>query len=264
MTPDYDSILTATDSNVVTVTEFYKVGATVSSHTVPMQECGDVVADNGYVMVAMAVAFMAIAAILFLNRSALVYRLKDFFTSKRLYVDANAASNTKWKVNVFLLILISVASLSVMFWKEQVEQAGTALSYGLLVCAFFVLLATVYVKAWVYSLVNWVFYDSESSQCWMSIYLLMTATTAFPFYLLTLLDVCAVWSHEIVTGCVIMVVFLYESLLFYKLFINFRTQTDGYLLNILYFCTVELLPTLVANDVLVWVSRSVIVQNFVY
>ena len=48
MTPDYDSILTATDSNVVTVTEFYKVGATVSSHTVPMQECGDVVADNGY------------------------------------------------------------------------------------------------------------------------------------------------------------------------------------------------------------------------
>jgi len=78
------------------------------------------------------------------------------------------------------------------------------------------------------------------------------------------LDVCAVWSHEIVTGCVIMVVFLYESLLFYKLFINFRTQTDGYLLNILYFCTVELLPTLVVNDVLVWVSRSVIVQNFVY
>ena len=251
---DYDSMLTAVDSNVINVTEFYKVGATVPSRTVPMRACGEVAGDNDHVMVAMAVAFMVIAAILYVNRSALIYRIKDFFTSKRLFVDANASNNTKWKVCVFLLTLVSVASLSLIFWNGRVVLAGGMVPYRLMAAGFLVLLCFVHVKAWVYALVNWVFFDSEANQRWMSGYLMLTATTAFPFYLLALLDVCAVWNHEFVTQGVILVVVLYELLLFYKLFINFRARRDGYLLNILYFCTVELLPTLVLNDVMVWVS----------
>ncbi len=68
MMPDYDSILMATDSNVINVTEFYKVGAAVPSRTVPMREWGDGMADNDYTVVAMAVAFMVVAAILFALR----------------------------------------------------------------------------------------------------------------------------------------------------------------------------------------------------
>ena len=264
MVPDYDSILMATDSNVISVTEFYKAGTAVPSRTVPMREWGEGMAENDCTVVAMAVVFMVVAAILFVSRSVLIYRFKDFFASKRLFVDTNAASTIRWKVCVFVLTLVGVASLSLMFWKGQAELADAAMPYWLMAACFVVLLCFVYVKAGVYSLVNWVFFDGEANRRWMSGYFLLTATSAFPFYFLAMLDVCEVWNRELVTVGVIMVVILYELLLFYKLFINFRVRIDGYLVNILYFCTVELLPTLVLSHVTVWVSENVIVQKFIH
>lgn len=264
MVPDYDSILMATDPNVINVTEFYQVGIAVPSRTVPMREWGEGIAENDYAVVAMAAVFMVVAAILFVSRSVLIFRFKDFFASKRLFVDTNATSTIRWKVCVFLLTLVGAASLSLMYWRGQAELVDATVPYWLMAACFLVLLCFVYVKSWVYALVNWVFFDSEANRRWMSGYFLLTATSAFPFYFLAMLDVCDVWNRELVTAGVIMVVILYELLLFYKLFINFRVRIDGYLLNILYFCTVELLPTLVLSHVTVWVSENVIVQNLIH
>jgi hypothetical protein len=229
-----------------------------------MKECREEAASNGLVMATMALAFIVVAAIFFVSRSALMYRIKDFFASRRLYVDASDITSTKWKIYVFTLIFVSASSLSLMYWESLSEQAGSVVPYWLMAACFLVLLCFFYVKAWVYSLVNWVFFDSETSRSWMSGYLLLTALTAFPFYLIALLDVYGVWNHEFVIPGVILVVVVYELLLFYKLFINFPARRDGYLLNILYFCTVELLPTLVLNYGMVWVSGNVIVQNYIY
>ena len=95
-------------------------------------------------------------------------------------------------------------------------------------------------------------------------YLLMTALTAFLLYPLALLDIFAHVSRETVIGGAILVVFLYELLLFYKLTANFKVKKYGYMLIFLYFCSVELLPTLVFGHLAVWYSDNYLVKNILY
>ena len=127
-----------------------------------------------------------------------------------------------------------------------------------------VFLAFVYLKAGLYALVNWTFFDTDSNQRWMRGYLLMTALTAFLFYPLLLLDVFAHLRHEIVIGGAILVVIMYELLLFYKLNLNFRARKYGYMLIFLYFCTVELIPTLVLGHLAVWFCDNYLDNNILY
>ena len=70
--------------------------------------------------------------------------------------------------------------------------------------------------------------------------------------------------REIVTASVILVVLLYEILMFYKLFANFKKKKGGYLLFFLYFCSVEMLPALVVWDVAMLFSGNIIVKNLLY
>ena len=94
--------------------------------------------------------------------------------------------------------------------------------------------------------------------------MLLTTLTAFLFYPLALLDVFAHIRHEIVIGGAILVGVLYEFMLFYKLIANFRVKKYGYMLIFLYFCTVELLPTLVFGHLTVWLSDNYLVKNILY
>ena len=263
---DYDSILTAVDSNTINSTEFYKEGVSLPDLTVAMRERSFAVGGDSYVVGVMAVLFFVLAMVLYRHRVGfLLYGLKDFFTTKRQYADEKGDDNGSVALSIFLLIVTSVVSLSLLGLCGWVEQENPVeMPYGLMAALFVVGLCFVYLKAWLYSLVNWTFFDVESSQRWMSGYLFMTALTAFLFYPIALLDVFSPIDHEMVVRCVIGGVILYEILLFYKLLVNFKARKYGYLLNILYFCTVELLPTLVMACLAGGFSENVIVKNLFY
>ena len=183
----------------------------------------------------MAVMFFILAAILYRSRNVLWHRLKNFFTTKRTYTDDDTEGNSDEAIHVFLLISISAISLSCMFLDDRIALSSflpvTGIPYWLFGAGFVMCMAFIYFKAWLYLLVNWVFFDRDSSQRWIVGYLL--------------------------------VVVLYELLLFYKLITNFRVKKYGYMLIFLYFCSVELLPTLVFGHLAVWLSDS-LVNNILY
>ena len=213
--------------------------------------------------------FFVLAWVLFRSRAGLLFHLKAFFTNKRLYVKGDEKEdNTREALHAFMLMTVSALSLSLIYFDDLFDQSHVGLAMGvpywLFGAGFVVCFCFIYAKAWIYMLVNWVFFDRESSRSWMSGYFLMTSLTAFLFYPIALMDVFLDLDEEIVIWTTILVAFLYELLLFYKLCINFRGIKCAYLLNFLYFCSVELLPALVVGHLAMWFSESFIVKNILY
>lgn len=265
---NYDSILTATDSNVINKTEFYRVGASLPDVTVPMAERMYVVSEDGYVMAAMVLAFFVLAAVLYNCRTMFSCRLKDFFTTKRQYAEEQVNDNGGEAVGILLLTLIGAFSVSVIYFNDIVERCSevpvVSVPYWLYAVGILVFLCFVGLKSGLYALVNWVFFDKDSSKRWMQGYVFVTALTAFCFYPIALVETYSNSLREIVTASVILVVLLYEILMFYKLLANFKKKKGGYLLFFLYFCSIEMLPALVVWDVAMLFSGNIIVKNLLY
>ena len=264
----FDSILTAADSDVLSRTEFYKQGVTLPDHTVAMRERTYTMGGDDWMVGGMAVLFFVLAYVFYKSRVMLMYRLKDFFAAKRTYMEEQPKGNASEAVHLFLLLTASILSFSLMFLNGLIGQGGAPVvaeaPYWLLGAGFVVILSFVYVKAWLYVLVGWVFFDSESSKRWVAGYLLLTSLTAYLFYPIALVDIFFPWGHEVCSVCAILVVILYEMLLFYKLITNFKVKKYGYLVIILYFCSVELLPMLVLEHWAVWLSDNIIIENLLY
>lgn len=255
------------DSTFISRTDFYKVGVSLPDQTVAMRERAFVVGRDGYVVAGMAVMFAVLAVVVCRHRMALQRWLKDFFSKERQYVDEQMNDKGGEATGVFLLIAVGVLSLALIGFCGLVEGNGetaAGLPYGAIAVGGLMCLCFVYVKAWVYALVNWTFFDSESGERWMKGYLLLTGVTGVLFYLMALVDVFAPCGHEMVIGGVIGVAILYEILLFYRLLANFKVSKYGYLLVFLYFCAVELLPTLVMGWMAGGLDNDSIVKNLFY
>ncbi len=263
-----DSTWLASDSIPFQRKEFYKEEVVLPDRTVAMGQRGYVMGNDDYVVVGMVLMFLLLAVVVYKSRVALLYRLKSFFTEKRVYIEENVKGNSLEVFHVFLLLTVSACSLSIIFFDDLMEWNSfvsvTGVPYWFFAVGFVVCLCFIYLKAGIYSIVNWTFFDSDSSKRWMTGYFLITSLTAFFFYLIAVLDVFSNLAHEIVIGGAILVVVLYEMLLFYKLIVNFRVRKYGYMFIFLYFCSAELLPTLVFGHLAVWITDSFIVKNYLY
>ena len=224
--------------------------------------------SDNCLVVGMVLMLGILAMMLYWNRKAMLSRLANFFVSRRTYAPEDKEEGWETAVKVFLLTCVSMLSIITLclhgMVEEQELQEPAEMIYKLYGMAFLALMVFLYAKVGVYQLVNWTFFDSESSSVWMKGYLFITAMTAFLFYPVAMLDVFSGLSHELFTACAILVVILYESLLFYKLTINFRAKKYGYVFIILYFCSVELLPTLVFGHLAIWFNSKLLETNFIY
>lgn len=265
---DLGRILTTVDSNSVMRTGLYKTGEVVPDRDVAMSERNYAVATDEYILGGAIALFLAFAFIISHTRRVLAFRFKAFFAGDR-QVFADTPSSTYISVaNVFLVNCISAASISLMYFNYVAKSIhfnpALEIPYWMLLAVALAVFAFIYLKAGIYSLVNWVFFDRESTSNWMSSYLFATALTAFALLPLSMLDVFFCNTSSLVVGCAILIGILYELMLFYKLFANFKTKNYGYLLIFLYFCSVEALPALVLWNIMGWLTDNFIVKNILY
>jgi hypothetical protein len=251
----YDSIWrTAKDSALLNVPGFSQPRVDVPDHTVPMKVFEQGVGGDDYVVMGLVLMFFVLAVTFYKYRTAMFNRLKDFFATKRMYVDVASGDLGSESWYIFLLTSVGAISATIILMSHRVSEHGVneweGMPYWMFGAGYVIYMALVYAKAWLYVLVNWTFFDRENGKRWMAGYLLMTAVVPLLFYPIALMEVFAHASYEMVTTCGILVVILYEMLLFYKTLLNFKMKKYGYLLNILYFCSVELMPALVVGHLI--------------
>lgn len=261
---DYDSILTAQDTNFINTSQYYKVGKGMPDQGIPVVE-RPYVAGKDDVVIGVTVFMVLLLGIMFYRgRTTILYRLKDFFATRRTYSQENAVSGNHDAYSAFVLTTVSALSLSVLVFDYIGMNYGfervLGIPYWLFAGGYVLFMTFVYVKAWMYQLVNWTFFDRDSSSKWMSGYLLLTSISAYLVLPLSLVALLVEESHWIVKCCFIFVLIVYELLLFFRMFVNFGSKKYGYLLIFLYFCSVELMSAVVMSRIIQWTIDYIIVK----
>ena len=264
----YDSILTAVDSNVVNRSEFYAMGEHLPERGMRMAERGYAVMEDSRMLLLVLVLLFLMAFATYYSRSMMIYQAKLFFTTKRHFSEIGSMDKKLWAFDSFLLLCVSAFSLSLVWFDWLVERYQFSPTMGIpywLLCLIFILfMLYVYLRAWLYAVVNWTFFSRESSINWLTSYFLLTSLMAYLIFPVSLLGLVAVVSREIVVWGYVFAVVLYEFLLIFKLFVNFRVKKYGYFLFFLYFCSVELVPAFILWHVLRGFTDIFIEANVLY
>ena len=266
--PDYDSIFTAVRSNAMDSSAYYAVGCTIPDRDMAMSPCGYLVSTDDYVLSGALALFCMLSLVVYHCRTTMLQLLKDFFATERKFSMRGTADRGVWAYGAFVLISITALSLSLTGFdalnRHYQFSRVLGIPYWLFPLSYVLFMLYVYGKAYIYALVNWTFFDKESSAAWMSGYILQTALTALLVYPISLLNLLGAISFNFAILCYLFIAVLYEMLLLFKLFVNFRIKKYGILLIFLYFCCVELMPALVLWHLMSWSSDIFIEANVLY
>ncbi len=265
MTNDYDSILTAVDSSVINRSVYYATGKELPDHTFAMEGLPYSVSMDSAVVWCFMLIFLVLSASLYHRRRMLLFRARTFFTSRRVYSDSNVNENQNEWLNVLIISIAGSLSVGILIYYCLSRQYEFPDYYDkphwILLVGSLAAFAYVYLRAVVYAMVNWVFFDNDERHRWNVGYFLLTVAFGYAVGILSAVSVFLHLEIKTVTLCAVFVCILYEILHIYKLFVNFRFKRYGALLIFLYFCSVEILPIMLIGHILAWIFNSYFVYN---
>ena len=158
------------------------------------------------------------------------------------------------------LLSLTAAMVTFSYTQHEVDYYAFPETPYILFGAFFLLWMVYFlVKKMMADFVNWVFFRSEKIFTWRRAYTFLYVAEAMLFLPVALAVVYLPIPHEIVLFLVIGLIILVKILLLFKSYQIFFPKLYGSLHLIVYFCTLELMPLLVIQQVLTYAeSLSVI------
>ena len=196
-------------------------------------------------MIVSAIAFFVLFTfVLYRSRMVFIYKINTFFSSRQIYSSNEVNISNQETIDIILLIVIGCISTGIIFYSDMIVHDSP--HYGVLLLLSLGIMLLIGIKGLLYSLVNWTFFSLDKGRSWLSAFFFSVAvvsTIAFPLSLLRVFCVDLIIN---VTNCLIGLVILQKIILLCKLYVNFRPKKYGGLLFFLYFCSVEIMPTLIA------------------
>lgn len=188
--------------------------------------------------------FVLFTFVLYRSRMVFMYKISTFFSSRQVYASDEVNVSSREIIDILLLIVLGCISAGIVISADISHQ--TTARYGLVLllalgCALLIIL-----KGIIYALVNWTFFSVNQGNIWLSSFLFSVAIVSALAFPLSLLQVFGVDLLINVTHCLIGIIILQKIILLCKLYVNFRPKKYGGLLFFLYFCSVEIMPTLIA------------------
>lgn len=201
-------------------------------------------ANDDIVMICVVLLFALFTLVLYRSRMIFLYKINTFFSSRQTYAANEISTSNEEFVDIMLLIMIGCLSVSSILYNG-ITPMGEGARYGLLMIMFIKVLLLIVLKGMIYSLVNWTFFTPDSGRGWLSAYFFSVAVVSILTFPLALLSIFHNKMQTSLTYCLFGIVILQKILLLCKLYVNFRPKGYGSLLFFLYFCSVEMMPSLV-------------------
>ena len=107
-----------------------------------------------------------------------------------------------------------------------------------------VLISYLIIKWFIYSFINWVFFEKEKNKLWIEAVFNIIAALGFILFITALYIVFLDSEFHFSAKIILIIIFISKILLFYKCFRYFFRGFHGVLHLILYFCTLEIIPDL--------------------
>ena len=186
------------------------------------------------------------------SKESIKRHFKDFFRPQKENTTEHSITGTERQLQLllgmFTCLLFALTffiytrhKLGSTFVVEQYEMIGI---YTATFMVYFL------AKAWLYDIVNWVFFDDKKKQQWHDTFILFTAlegTLLIPPVLLLAYFSLSVQSGIIYTAFVVIFI---KILSLFKAYIIFFEQKSRFLQFFLYFCALEIMPLFYIGGIL--------------
>ncbi|MCI2086891.1 MAG: DUF4271 domain-containing protein [Prevotella sp.] len=180
-------------------------------------------------------------------RSFFYHQAKNFFFPPRMEQTAMTETSNEFRYQFFFILQTCLLfALTFFLYTRSVFGDTFAISRYKIIGIYTVVLAGYFfVKGLAYWFINWIFFDKRKNEQWFHAYFFLISTEGVVLFPMIML--MAYFRLPLQTGMIyaLIVVVLFKLLTFYKAFIIFSQRISAIVQNILYFCTLEVIPMLV-------------------
>ncbi len=210
--------------------------------------------DDAITVLLMACLFLS-AAIITRSRRPLSAAFKSFFRRRPLTPLRSERTASEWRGGLFFLFQVSFC-LGILYYDylQEVGSHSRLPDSPYLIIGLGMVAATLLIsfKIGIYHLAGRVFYGADKSEQWSDAYLLVVLIQAVLLLPITLLVAYFDLAYAEQTAAFISIEVLCKALILYRCFRIFCEKTFDSVHIILYFCTIEIIPTLITWRVLTW------------
>lgn len=204
--------------------------------------------SNDWITGIILLCFFSISYVFATGRRLLKQKAQNFFFTREhssIFGQQTAADIH----SRFLLMLQTCMFASILFFDYTVDHSSLRTGdYGIpfLLSGYILTLIIFYLVKWgIYRFVNWIFFDKEKAKLWIETYFFTISTFGIICFPLVLLIVYFDLSPSVTAISCIFILFSVKLLLLYKSFSIFFNSWYGVFYLIMYFCALEILPSLV-------------------
>lgn len=209
--------------------------------------------SNDNTITGLLIASFLLAMISFANSWHFIQRqVRNFFYVPRSVADLTETTS-EVRFQLFLIVQSCLLLAIIYFFYSQTELPGDYVIesqlqvIGLFFC---VILGYFLMKAGIYQLVNWVFFEKKKIEQWTKTFLFLSAAEGVILFPMVLLQVYFTLPLHTALIYTLIVVILTKILTFYKSYSIFFKRIGIFLQFILYFCALELIPMMLLWGVL--------------
>lgn len=191
------------------------------------------------------IACFVFALIAIAKSGAFIHRqFKNFFYTQREGTTEITETSGELRFQLFLLLQTCLLFSLVLFFYTG-NYAGTSftvpqyLTVGIYTGIFLLYFG---VKALLYAVVNWIFFDRKKNEQWNKSMLFLSSIEGIALFPMVMLSVYFNLSLQTTVAYTAIVVILVKLLAFYKSYLIFFRKTSVFVQSFLYFCALELMP----------------------
>lgn len=216
------------------------------------------------VAAALLFCFFMTAYVLARGKRFLIQQVKDFALTKERASIFTTATVSDFRYRLLLLFQTCILFGICFFdYFHTVTPVLFEQRLPLVVLTIYVVVCTVYLflKWQIYRFLGWVFFDKAKSGIWLESYSVILYYLGFLLYPVVLLTVYTDVADHIWVPLVLALVIFAKILMFYKWLKVFFSNMYGILYLIVYFCALELIPTLLIYQVLVHINNLLLIKQ---
>lgn len=193
------------------------------------------------------------------SRRFILRQAKEFFrppVSEKMTAVTESSEELRFQ---FFLVLQNCLLLGlVYFFYTQLHVSDTFMCDNYQVIGIFSLTILGYmcIKALLYWLTGWVFFERRNNEFWLKSYLFFIGMEGVCLFPVVMLHAYFRMSEETTFACTLAVMLVFKLLAMYKSYIIFFRHRGGFLQNFLYFCTLELAPLTALIGILNIIANS--------
>lgn len=202
----------------------------------------DTLISDPLITILIVISFIISSITISADKKILAQHAKNFLVTRERNNLFDGSGNTDWWVDIVLLTqLCMMFSINCMAYFDNISLDESKIR-KIFFIYFLGSIALINIKILFYRFNGWLFYDGNTSKQWIDSYKTILYYNSFILFFLALLSVYFNLSSQALQTALIVVLILDKILTLYKWFKLFFNTKVGYMLFILQFCALEIVP----------------------